>query len=121
MSLGYLSTKKWAHNDDVNYKNVHYVYYGDGQLLPDLRILGVFNNKHIPKEYLSAGVTQRLELLAGLIDSDGTVDVKGRVMFSNTSKVLIDQYFQLVQSLNLRSLPNLVIWVNHLVSYVLYA
>ena len=36
-----------------------------------LRQLGVLDNKHIPISYLTATVDQRLELLAGLIDSDG--------------------------------------------------
>ena len=36
-----------------------------------LKELGVFNNKHIPEIYLKASVQQRLELLAGIIDSDG--------------------------------------------------
>jgi len=36
-----------------------------------LRDLGVIGNKHIPKDYLINATAKRLELLAGLIDSDG--------------------------------------------------
>jgi len=36
-----------------------------------LRRLGVLNNKHIPHEYLTSSRSQRLELLAGIIDTDG--------------------------------------------------
>lgn len=36
-----------------------------------LRDLGVLGNKHIPHHYLTASIEDRLELLAGLIDSDG--------------------------------------------------
>ncbi|MDO8971510.1 MAG: DnaB-like helicase C-terminal domain-containing protein, partial [Saprospiraceae bacterium] len=36
-----------------------------------LRALGVLGNKHIPQEYLINSKSKRLELLAGLIDSDG--------------------------------------------------
>ena len=36
-----------------------------------LRALGVLNNKHIPKDYLITTRKNRLELLAGLIDTDG--------------------------------------------------
>ncbi len=36
-----------------------------------LRALGVLNNKHIPPLYLTNARTQRLQLLAGLVDSDG--------------------------------------------------
>jgi replicative DNA helicase len=38
-----------------------------------LRALGVFANKHIPANYLHAGIDQRLALLQGLMDTDGTV------------------------------------------------
>ena len=37
----------------------------------ELRNIGVLNNKHIPKDYLINSTEKRLELLAGLIDSDG--------------------------------------------------
>ena len=36
-----------------------------------LRQLNVLNNKHIPEDYLRNSTQKRLELLAGLIDSDG--------------------------------------------------
>jgi superfamily II DNA or RNA helicase len=36
-----------------------------------LEEIGVLKNKHIPRQYLVAGEMQRLELLAGLIDTDG--------------------------------------------------
>lgn len=39
-----------------------------------LRRLGVLGNKHIPASYLYASTDQRLELLRGLMDSDGTVN-----------------------------------------------
>lgn len=42
----------------------------------NLKKLGVYNNKHIPKEYIYCCESDRLELLAGLIDSDGWYDSK---------------------------------------------
>jgi hypothetical protein len=42
-----------------------------------LREIGVLNNKHIPNEYLYGSITQRLELLAGLLDTDGYLDKNG--------------------------------------------
>ena len=41
-----------------------------------LKALGVLNNKHIPPEYLRGSAEQRLELLRGLMDSDGSIDTK---------------------------------------------
>lgn len=42
-----------------------------------LRELGVLNDKHIPTSYLRASPSQRLALLQGLMDTDGTVAPKG--------------------------------------------
>lgn len=40
--------------------------------------LGVLNNKHIPSQYLRAGTDQRLALLQGLMDTDGTIAHGGK-------------------------------------------
>lgn len=62
-------------------------------------MLGVIQNKHIPACYLRGSINQRLDLLAGLMDSDGTVDAWGRCEFSNTNKALVDGVAELVRSL----------------------
>lgn len=64
-----------------------------------LREIGVLGNKHIPDSYLRAPHDQRLALLQGLIDSDGTLDSKGRAMFVNRDLHLIEQVRTLVVSL----------------------
>lgn len=99
---GTRNTNSWPHNDNVKYENVAYAYFGEGQIMSHIRSLNLYKNKHIPADYIQGSVEQRLELLAGLIDSDGCVDSKSRVMFSNANKALIDGYFELCQSLNLR-------------------
>lgn len=43
------------------------------ELKVPLRDLGVLDNKHIPEIYLRSSVEQRLELLRGLLDSDGYI------------------------------------------------
>ena len=48
-------------------------------LLARLRDLGVLGNKHIPRVYLRGSYGQRLALLQGLMDSDGTVSKSGLV------------------------------------------
>jgi predicted phage terminase large subunit-like protein len=48
----------------------------------NLRKIGLLSNKHIPIEYILASKKQRLELLQGLMDTDGTADKKGRCSFS---------------------------------------
>jgi hypothetical protein len=37
----------------------------------ELRKIGVYNNKHIPKQYMKSSIETRLQILAGLIDTDG--------------------------------------------------
>lgn len=66
---------------------------------PALKKLGVLGNKFIPDEYLFSSVAQRKELLAGLIDTDGSLDKKGRVRIVTSSLVLASQIQQLVRSL----------------------
>jgi replicative DNA helicase len=63
-----------------------------------LRGLGVLNNKHIPTAYLRASVAQRRALLAGLLDTDGTVVVQ----FAVTSRRLAEDTRELIASLGYR-------------------
>jgi replicative DNA helicase len=67
-----------------------------------LRTLGVLGNKHIPVAYLRASEGQRRDLLAGLLDTDGTVTVTGSVQFSVTSQRLATDVRELVMSLGYR-------------------
>lgn len=70
----------------------------------NLRSLGVLQNKHIPEVYLTASPDQRKALLAGLLDSDGSVSKKvGRVEFGVTRKRLAEDFVKLVQSLGIVS------------------
>lgn len=64
-----------------------------------LRELGVLGDKHVPAVYLRASVGQREALLAGLMDSDGTVDKRARTTFVSTSHRLAVGVLELVDSL----------------------
>src|SRR3546814_21104869 len=44
-----------------------------------LRTIGVLGNKHIPVQYLRGSAAQRRAVLAGLLDTDGTVSAGGSV------------------------------------------
>lgn len=65
-----------------------------------LNKLGLINNKHIPEIYLTASVEQRKELLAGLLDTDGTVskDIP-RIEFCSVSPQLAADVYELTRSL----------------------
>lgn len=69
-----------------------------GAFVRALRRLGVFQNKHIPDLYFTASAEQRLWLLRGLIDSDGTVSTTETV-FVNTNRELASGTANLVRSL----------------------
>ena len=58
--------------------------------------------KQIPDEYIYASREDRMALMAGMIDSDGSVGIDGRVVFTNSNLTLIEQFSQLVSSLGMR-------------------
>ena len=68
-----------------------------------LRTLGVLNNKHIPMRYLRASEAQRRALLAGLLDSDGTVTNAGCIQFTVTNRQLALDTQELALSLGYRT------------------
>jgi replicative DNA helicase len=73
-----------------------------GTLQARLRTIGVLGNKHIPAGYLRGSVAQRRALLAGLLDTDGTVTAGGSVQFSVTSRRLASDVDELIVSLGYR-------------------
>lgn len=73
-----------------------------GTVQARLRTIGVLGDKHIPTEYLRSSEAQRRALLAGLLDTDGTVTGGGSAQFSVTNKRLVDDVRELVVSLGYR-------------------
>jgi hypothetical protein len=71
-------------------------------VVPQLRELGVVQNKHIPHGYLWASKEQRLALLQGLMDTDGSCMLDGQCEFSNTNKSLAEGVYHLAASLGLK-------------------
>lgn len=68
-----------------------------------LRLLNLLGNKHIPEQYLKASVTQRIELLKGLMDSDGSIGKNdGNPSYCTTSKILADNVSELLHSLGIK-------------------
>lgn len=70
-----------------------------------LRINNLKNNKHIPLEYLTGDRQQRLELLAGLIDTDGyhiTKDNSNSYEITTKSEQLANDYYQLISGLGFK-------------------
>lgn len=79
-----------------------YTYGVSGGLLVNLRELSVLKNKHIPVQYLRSSVEQRIELLQGLMDTDGYCDPRGQCEFTTIKKVLADHVYELIISLGIK-------------------
>jgi replicative DNA helicase len=62
----------------------------------------VLGDKHVPGAYLRASEAQRRALLAGLMDTDGTVTTTGNLQFAVTSARLAQDVHELVLSLGYR-------------------
>lgn len=73
-----------------------------GAFKDHLRDLGVWSRKRIPDLYLTAGTEQRLSLLQGLLDTDGSISARGQVEFSSCQRELADGVLFLVRSLGWR-------------------
>lgn len=72
-------------------------------LRPLLRKANVLKNKHVPVEYLRASYEQRINLLQGLMDTDGTISKTGQASFANKNRNLIDSVYELVRSLGIKA------------------
>lgn len=71
-------------------------------IVPVLRELDVLYNKRIPHDYLWASKEQRLALLQGLMDTDGSCAEDGQCEFSNTNRNLSEGVYHLAASLGMK-------------------
>jgi len=60
------------------------------------------NNKYIPDIYKTSSVEQRLELIKGLMDTDGSANKDGACEFTNKSKKLIYDLAEVFRSLGIK-------------------
>ena len=67
-----------------------------------LKKMGVWKNKHIPNEYFTASISQRLDLLQGLMDTDGTVNKGGECEFVQKNERLSKDFSKLLSSLGIK-------------------
>lgn len=67
-----------------------------------LRGLGLLANKHIPPAYLRASSRQRLALLQGLMDTDGSVSPHGQCEYVSTCPRLFAGFAELARSLGIK-------------------
>lgn len=67
-----------------------------------LENLNLLKNKHIPDIYLQSDENQRLELLRGLLDTDGHINKAGVIQFYTIHAKLAEQVKELVYSLGIQ-------------------
>lgn len=85
----------------TKFASAKYAYNAHG-LIKHLRTAGVLTEKFIPSAYLRASAAQRLALLQGLMDTDGTALPSGACEFYSTSRRLMDNFRELLVSLGLK-------------------
>lgn len=78
--------------------------YGYSRITSELKRLQLYGKKspekHVPDIYKYGSITQRLDLLRGLLDTDGTVKRNKYIEFYSTSKQLASDVQYLVESLS---------------------
>ncbi len=74
--------------------------------IPDLNkiLLKTFHDKKIPLKYLRSSKQQRIELLRGLMDSDGCIEkIKGQAVYCSTERGLARSVSELLWSLGIKN------------------
>lgn len=69
----------------------------------DLKLNCKSSKRFIPKIYKTASVKERIELLQGLIDTDGHITAKGSIRYSTKSKQLANDVLDIAYSLGYRA------------------
>lgn len=78
-------------------------YFGIKNLTTKLKTEGLFQNKHLPKKYLLGSIEQRLDLLRGLMDTDGYCNAEGTCQFYQSNESIIDDVYLLLSSLGIKA------------------
>ena len=91
-------------NDSGNNKRIVIHDENDIPLTTLLRKNNLLNNKHIPDVYIFSSVEQRLDLLCGLMDTDGTISKQGYAEFSQSidKDKIYNGFYSLLSSLGIK-------------------
>jgi len=57
--------------------------------------------KFIPNEYKTSSIEDRMELVRGLLDTDGSINKNGSIEFTNTNETLINDLMDVLRSLGI--------------------
>jgi intein/homing endonuclease len=80
-------------------------YKKDGnRFLDKIRQLNVnvgCKDKFIPEEYKTSSIEDRMEIIRGLLDTDGSINKSGSIEFTNTCERLVDDLIDILRSLGI--------------------
>ena len=71
------------------------------QLIKKLKLNVKTDRKFIPREYKRSSIEQRMELVRGLMDTDGSINSDGSIEFTNTCEQLTDDLIEVLRSLGI--------------------
>lgn len=74
-----------------------------GGFRAQIRTMGAMGNKHVPDSMIFTTVEKRLQLLRGLMDSDGTIEKNGVCRFYQSNEEMIKKIRLLLSSLGIKS------------------
>ena len=95
INAGYRVSKRFGNNYDYNISGK-----GFNQHLMELGLTGVHSNsKFVPDLYKRSSITDRIALIQGLLDTDGTVDKIGHIAFYTVSQQLAKDMQWLIRSI----------------------
>lgn len=101
--LDFYKTKFNVNSILVDKRNSNVVRVRIENLRSSLTKSNLIKNKHIPREYLFTDEESRLELLRGLMDTDGSVRKNGGCEFYQRNEDFIDQFRTLLATLGIKS------------------
>lgn len=103
----FLTYKKFINFDEHIYhdkRNIDVLSIKINSLYTNINQLGLLNNKHIPDIYITSSIEERVSLVCGLMDTDGSVNNKnGSCQFYQKNKNIIDTFRTILSSLGVKS------------------
>lgn len=78
--------------------NVAYITFDELNTIK-LKAIGVLGAKHIPTDYQQSSIQQRMALLQGLMDTDGSCDTRGNCEIVQTNEILANGILELLRGL----------------------
>lgn len=96
--------------DNIKYEFIEDAVFSTNpfkNILNDLGLIGKKAwDKFIPKDYLLSSYDQRIELLSGMLDTDGNIKKNGEINYTTTSERMKNDLIFLVNSLGGRTYVN---------------